>query len=275
MTLLPDPFITRLAAARGDCRVPVGAQASAEVFARELLSLLFPHFATERRCAVDEVRADAARALKQVRLFVASEPSAASRAVTIADRFVERLPSVYDALLEDARATYDADPAARSIDEVIVAYPGFFALACYRFAHELWVLEVALLPRLVTEFAHGVTGIDIHPGALLGHAISIDHGTGIVIGETAVVGDRVRFYQGVTLGALSVKKSETYTRRHPTIEDDVVLYANAAVLGGRTVVGARSVIGGNVWLTHSVSPDSIVTEIPNFEPRPAVGNDRP
>ena len=132
-----------------------------------------------------------------------------------------------------------------------------------------------MLPRLVTEFAHGVTGIDIHPGALLGHAISIDHGTGIVIGETAVVGDRVRFYQGVTLGALSVKKSETYTRRHPTIEDDVVLYANAAVLGGGTVVGARSVIGGNVWLTRSVPPDSIVTEVPNFEHRPAVGDDRP
>jgi serine O-acetyltransferase len=130
---------------------------------------------------------------------------------------------------------------------------------------------VALLPRLVTEFAHAVTGIDIHPGASIGHAISIDHGTGIVIGETSVVGNRVRFYQGVTLGALSVKKSLSREKRHPTIEDDVILYANATILGGATVVGARSVIGGNVWLTSSVPPDSIVTEVPNIDHRPAAG----
>ena len=156
---------------------------------------------------------------------------------------------------------------------MILAYPGFFALACYRFAHELHGLGVPLLPRLVTEFAHGVTGIDIHPGARIGHAISIDHGTGIVIGETAIVGDRVRFYQGVTLGALSVNKSQSNERRHPVIEDDVILYANATILGGATVVGARSVIGGNAWLTRSVPPDSIVTEVPNIDHRPAARGD--
>ena len=204
-----------------------------------------------------------------------SRPRAASwprpRAEAITEAFANRLPVLYEALIEDARATFDADPAAVSVDEVIAAYPGFFALACYRFAHELHGLEVPLLPRLVTEFAHGVTGIDIHPGAQLGHAISIDHGTGIVIGETTLVGNRVRFYQGVTLGALSVKKSESNARRHPTIEDDVILYANATILGGKTIIGARSMIGGNVWLTHSVPPDSIVTEVPNIEHRPAAG----
>jgi len=210
-----------------------------------------------------------------VRRFVASEPAVAPRAAAIAKDFSARLPALYDALLEDARATYDADPAAKSIDEVILAYPGFVAVACYRFAHELYRLEVPLLPRLVTEFAHGVTGIDIHPGAQIGHAISIDHGTGIVIGETAVVGDRVRLYQGVTLGALSVKKSLSDARRHPTIEDDVILYAHATILGGATVVGARSVIGGNVWLTRSVPPDSVVTGVPNVEHRPAAGEVRP
>ncbi len=275
MAQLPESFIARLAAARGDCHVPVGAQASAEAFARELLALLFPHFAAECRCSAEQVRVDAAHALETVQRFIATEPALAERAPVLTEAFAARLPALYDALVEDAQATYDADPAARSLDEVVLAYPGFFALACYRFAHELHKLDVPLLPRLVTEFAHGVTGIDIHPGAVIGRAISIDHGTGIVIGETSIVGNRVRFYQGVTLGALTVKKGAANVRRHPTIEDDVVLYANATILGGHTTVGARSVIGGNVWLTRSVPPDSVVTEVPNFEHRPAVGEDRP
>ena len=160
--------------------------------------------------------------------------------------------------MTDAAATCDADPAATSVDEVILAYPGFYALACHRFAHQLRMQGVPLLPRLISESAHRVTGIDIHPGATIGRAIAIDHGTGIVIGETSVIGDRVRLYQGVTLGALSVRKSLASTRRHPTIEDDVVIYANATVLGGDTVVGHDSVVGGNVFLTTSLPPDSIV-----------------
>src|SRR5512143_1325750 len=132
-------------------------------------------------------------------------------------------------------------------------------MACYRMAHELGRLSVDLLPRLVTEAAHHRTGIDIHPGARIGRAFAIDHGTGIVIGETTVIGDRVRMYQGVTLGALSVRKELARQKRHPTIEDDVVIYANATILGGDTVIGAGSVIGGNVWLTHSVPPGSVVT----------------
>lgn len=275
MSPLPDPFLERLCHARRACPVPPRARAEAERFARELLSLLFPHFATERRCAPEQVREDAARALEAVRHFVGSQPESAPRADAVAAAFAERLPVIYDALLDDARAIHDADPAARSVDEVVVAYPGFLALACYRIAHALDGFGVPLLPRLVTEAAHAWTGIDIHPGARLGHALSIDHGTGIVIGETAVVGDRVRFYQGVTLGALSVEKRRSNEKRHPTIEHDVILYANATILGGDTVVGARSVIGGNVWLTRSVPPDSIVTEVPNIRRREAAGNGSP
>jgi serine O-acetyltransferase len=172
---------------------------------------------------------------------------------------VAELPSVYDALLEDARATHDGDPAAASVDEVIAAYPGFYATACYRVAHVLHRHGVPLVPRLVTEYAHRETGIDIHPGATIGRAFAVDHGTGVVIGETAVLGDRVRLYQGVTLGALAVAKQLARVKRHPTLEDGVVVYANATILGGDTVVGAGSVVGGNVWLTRSVPPGSVVT----------------
>jgi serine O-acetyltransferase len=173
--------------------------------------------------------------------------------------FTSELPAIQEALKLDAEATCAADPAATSVDEVIVAYPGFYALACYRLARHLRSLGMPLLPRLITERAHRLTGIDIHPGAAIGQGVAIDHGTGIVIGETSVIGDRVRLYQGVTLGALSVRKDLARTRRHPTIEHDVVIYANATILGGDTVVGHSSVIGGNVWLTHSVPPHSIVT----------------
>jgi len=274
MTRLPEDFVARLAAARAECTVPTGLPARAEAFARNVLALLFPHHAWERRVTAADVEADAERVLEIARRFIADAPGIGDRVDIVAGEFAACLPSMYDALLDDARETYDFDPAARSIDEVILAYPGFFALACYRCARHLWYRNVELLPRLVTEFAHSLTGIDIHPGARLGRAISIDHGTGIVIGETAIVGDRVRFYQGVTLGASSVKKTASRQQRHPTIEDDVVLYSNAIVLGGATVVGARSIIGGNVWLTHSVPPDSIVTEVPHVEHRPAAGEDR-
>jgi serine O-acetyltransferase len=185
----------------------------------------------------------------------------------VADRFLAGLPAIYDALLADARATYDGDPAATSVDEVILAYPGFFAIACHRIAHAIHGLGVPVFPRLLTEYAHRETGVDIHPGATIGAALAIDHATGIVIGETAVLGDRVKLYQGVTLGALSVDKSLADTKRHPTIGNDVVIYANATILGGRTVIGDGSVIGGNVWLTHSVPPKSVVTHTPAVERR--------
>lgn len=172
--------------------------------------------------------------------------------------FFDQLPQVYHQLTEDAEAIYRFDPAASSIQEVINAYPGFYAISVYRMAHSLFGMGVPVLPRMMSEFAHSVTGIDIHPGAHIGRSFFIDHGTGVVIGETTEIGDHVKVYQGVTLGALSVEKKLASTKRHPTIENNVILYAGSTVLGGKTIVGHDSVIGGNVWLTNSVPPYSVV-----------------
>jgi serine O-acetyltransferase len=180
------------------------------------------------------------------------------RQSVIREYFFEQIPFVYEALKQDMVSIFHYDPAATSMEEVLVAYPGFFAIAVHRFAHLLYQENVPILPRMWSEYAHSLTGIDIHPGAQIAVPFFIDHGTGIVIGETSVIGQNVRIYQGVTLGALSVKKELAQTKRHPTIEDNVVIYANATVLGGQTVIGHDSVIGGNVWLTESLAPHSIV-----------------
>ena len=172
--------------------------------------------------------------------------------------FFENIPALYQKLLLDATALYEADPAAKNIEEVLVAYPGFFAIATFRIAHQLHQQKIPLLPRIISEYAHSKTGIDIHPAATIGESFATDHGTGIVIGETAVIGKKVKIFQGVTLGALSVQKEKASEKRHPTIEDNVVIYSGATILGGATVVGHDSVIGGNVWLTKAVQPFSIV-----------------
>jgi serine O-acetyltransferase len=168
-------------------------------------------------------------------------------------------------LLEDAAAMHAAVPAADSVDEVILASPAFFAVACYRVAHVLHELGVPLLPRLVTAVGRRRSGIDIHPGAQIGHAFAIQHGTGIVIGETAEIGSRVRLYQGVTLGELRVERAPGDPKQHPTIEDDVVIYPNATILGGATLVGRGSVVGSHVCLTHSVPPGTVVTGMAPLE----------
>lgn len=170
----------------------------------------------------------------------------------LANAFLDQLPAIYDLLLQDAQAIANEDPAALNVDEVIRTYPGFKAIAVHRLAHALHLLGIPLLPRILSEFAHAQTGIDIHPGAQIGAHFCIDHGTGIVIGETTIIGDHVKIYQGVTLGAMSVAKEMANIKRHPTIEDHVVIYAGATILGGNTVIGNHSVIGGNVWLTESV-----------------------
>jgi len=177
--------------------------------------------------------------------------------------FLKKIPKLREILALDVRAAFDEDPAAKSYDEIIFSYPGLLAITIYRVAHELYVQDVPLIPRIMTEHAHSVTGIDIHPGAQIGERFFIDHGTGVVIGETSIIGNSVKIYQGVTLGALSFAKDEEGrlirgTKRHPTIENDVIIYANATILGGDTVIGARSVIGGNVWITQSVPPDTMV-----------------
>ena len=176
--------------------------------------------------------------------------------------FLHGLPELRDILANDIRASYGGDPAAKGYDEIIFSYPGLWAITVYRVAHKLHRNKVPLIPRIMTEYAHSRTGIDIHPGAEIGESFFIDHGTGVVIGETASIGNRVRIYQGVTLGALSLSKEDCQRlrnkKRHPTIGDDVIIYANATILGGKTVIGDRAVIGGNVWITSSVPPDTEV-----------------
>jgi serine O-acetyltransferase len=237
--------------------LPVKHDVSA--FADSLLQLLFPHFSDTTFFSADEIEG----ALKVLKRDLRSalrplEPQMPHSVEETSSRFFAQAATIYHVLCEDAQAIYDGDPAAESVDEVVSAYPGFLAIAFYRIAHEFYSLGVPIFPRILTEIAHQRTGIDIHPGAAIGKSLCIDHGTGIVIGETTVIGNKVKLYQGVTLGALSVAKTMSTSKRHPTIEDRVVLYSNATILGGTTVIGHDSVIGGNVWLTESVPAHSVV-----------------
>lgn len=240
--------------------------------------LLFPGYFNRR--AVDDNQLDYAIGMEVTRLFeILSGEIALSikhdcqrydlvcthcqeRGQREAIHVLKQLPEIRKVLTTDVQAAYDGDPAAKNVDEVIISYPGVLAITIHRIAHQLWLQETPLIPRLMTEYAHSVTGIDIHPGATIGSSFFIDHGTGVVIGETTEIGERVRIYQGVTLGALSLPKEEVeqlrYTKRHPTIEDDVTIYAGATVLGGETVIGAGAVIGGSVWITRSVPPGTKV-----------------
>lgn len=198
------------------------------------------------------------------------------RAVELASRFVERVPDVRERLAAEVQAAYDGDPAAEGLAEIILAYPGLLAVTIYRFAHELYEMEVPLMPRIMGEHAHQLTGIDIHPGAKIGRSFFIDHGTGVVIGETAEIGDNVKIYQGVTLGALSFAKDERGriirgTKRHPTVGHNVTIYANAIVLGGNTKVGDGAVLGGSVFVTQSVAGGhQVAIAPPSLRVRPPV-----
>jgi serine O-acetyltransferase len=197
-------------------------------------------------------------------------------------RLLERLPDLRKLLAGDVQAAYEGDPAARGLDEIVFCYPGVAAITVFRVAHELHAMGVPLIPRMMTEYAHAKTGIDIHPGATIGRRFFIDHGTGVVIGATTHIGDGVKVYQGVTLGALSFPRDDSTgelvrdTKRHPTIEDDVVIYANATILGGRTVIGHHAVVGSSAWITRSVAPYTTVTiEDPRLRYRGAVAEDGP
>jgi serine O-acetyltransferase len=205
------------------------------------------------------------RAVSHGHLLEDACPVTERQATDSAEEFIARLPAVREVLATDVLAAYEGDPAARCYDEIIFSYPGLYAIMTYRLAHELHTLDVPLIPRIMTEHAHSRTGIDIHPGTRVGPGFFIDHGTGVVVGGTAVIGANVKLYQGVTLGAFSFDKDATgqlvrHTKRHPTIEDDVVIYAGATILGGDTTIGRGSVIGGNVWLTHSVPPGTRVLQ---------------
>ncbi|WP_185870297.1 serine O-acetyltransferase [Blattabacterium cuenoti] len=176
----------------------------------------------------------------------------------ISQIFFDKIPHIYHLLIIDANAILEFDPAATVLEEIFLSYPGFFATALYRMSHQLWIQKIPILPRLITEYAHSKTGIDIHASAEIGKAFVIDHGTGIVIGSSTKIGNQVKIYQGVTLGAIYVDKQLANKKRHPTIEDKVTIYAGATILGGETVIGHDSVLGGNVWVTRSIPPFSIV-----------------
>lgn len=226
-------------------------------FFEEILELLFPEFSYERlpdRKAVQDKFENQKRTLYKI--LEHNRECLEGEMTGVADHFFEELPVIRQKLLYDIDAIYKGDPAAKSRAEVIRTYPGFYAIAAYRIAHKLVESGVLLIPRIISEYAHRQTGIDIHPGAKIGEHFCIDHGTGVVIGETTVIGSNVKIYQGVTLGGLSVTKEDASKKRHPTIEDHVVIYAGATILGGDTVIGEGSIIGGNVWLTRSVPPNT-------------------
>ncbi len=242
------------------------SQKLVEDYLEGLLAILFPSYSNKVFSTKDKLVLELQKNQKDLSillLYVESEMD--KKADEVSTLFYEQLSEVYELLLKDAKAIEDGDPAASSFEEVIRTYPGFYAITIYRIAHLLCKLGVPYIPRIFTELAHGKTGIDIHPGAKIGTSFFIDHGTGVVIGETTIIGNNVKLYQGVTLGALSVAKGMASTKRHPTIEDGVVIYAGATILGGQTIIGANSIIGGNVWLTKSVQANSLVYHQPELK----------
>lgn len=227
-------------------------------FVDELISLLFPVKVNAHRTP-DEV--DLKWHELQFRfksLLLPIEKELADDIDTVSNSFFSQVPDFYEGLLEDSKVFLKNDPAAYSVEEIMLCYPGYYAIAVYRFANVLYRLRIPIIPRVISEYAHSRTGIDIHPGATIGDNFFIDHGTGIVIGETTTIGKNVKIYQGVTLGALSVSKGMANEKRHPTIEDNVIVYSGSTILGGKTTIGHDTIIGGNVWLTESIQPNSVV-----------------
>jgi serine O-acetyltransferase len=235
-------------------------------WALQVIRLLFPEQSGQIFTSVKDVKDEFLKLCGQLcQILNATQACNDCDNERVAAAFFDQLPGIYNKLKTDIQAIFEGDPAARSEFEVIRAYPGFYAICFYRMANALHKLDVPLLlPRILTEHAHSKTGIDIHPGAEIGEYFHIDHGTGIVIGETCIIGNHVKLYQSVTLGALSVEKSMAFTKRHPTVEDGVVIYSGATILGGETIIGCNSIIGGNVWLTKSIAPGSKVYHQPKI-----------
>ncbi len=250
--MLPKTFLEQLCEKHSKPNTFPATTVVKELFT-DIMLAMFPeqtqkHFGCidELQEAFDQIELRLTRMLRSMQQHLQSPPR------QIASEYIQQLPKIYRILLTDVQAIMAGDPAAQSEYEVIRAYPGFYAIILYRLANALLKLDVPIVPRILTEYAHSKTGIDIHPAAEIDEYFMIDHGTGVVIGETTYIGKNVKIYQGVTLGALSVSKTMASMKRHPTIEDNVVIYSGATILGGETVVGANSVIGGNVWLTRSV-----------------------
>ena len=237
-----------------DCPSPVEVVR----YFKKLSGLFFQDFSTRKFHSEEAIKAYEIELKYELTALLMRLPDHVKNASTLVERFFEQVPNVYEKASKDIDAMYAGDPAAKSRREIVRSYPGFYAVFAHRIAHAIHTTGISDLPRIISEYAHSKTGIDIHPGAEIGAYFCIDHGTGVVIGETCIIGDNVKLYQGVTLGALSVNKSDASSKRHPTLEDGVVIYANATILGGDTVVGENSVIGGNVWITRSVPSNSKV-----------------
>ena len=229
----------------------------AEKFLMGSLDLFLPGMARKNFESAKDLELTLIDHLKDLKIILEATTDS-KRAEVISKNYLQEIISLSDKIGQDASAMFEGDPAAKNLSEVLICYPGLFAIAVYRLANFFYHQKVNLLPRILSEIAHEKTGIDIHPGAQIGKSFFIDHGTGIVIGESAIIGNNVKLYQGVTLGALSVDKSLAQTKRHPTIEDNCVIYSHATILGGETTIGAYSVVGGNVWMTKSVAPHSVV-----------------
>jgi serine O-acetyltransferase len=246
----------------------------AELFIDDLYRLLFNLDATPCECEYEVAQRLKAKELEfSGIIYDYLKDNEVAQKETLS--FFNSIENIYLTLLRDAQAILDNDPAAQNLEEVYIAYPGFYAIVVHRFAHQLWLQNLKLLARVWSEFAHSKTGIDIHPGAKIGNNFCIDHGTGIVIGETCVIGNNVKIYQGVTLGALSVSKDKMNAVRHPRIGDNVVIYSGATILGGQTHIGHDSTIGGNVWLTESIEPftvmyykSEVITKQKSLSPEP-------
>ncbi|MFN3998285.1 serine O-acetyltransferase [Algoriphagus sp.] len=253
-----DSLIKKIHKAHQECSECPSPRLIQQYF-EDLLGLLFPEYSVQNIREEEDVKSKLENLQAQLASILTRNIHLHSGdGEKLAKRFFKELELVFDWINQDVDAMFSGDPAAKSRTEILRSYPGFYAIAAYRIAHLLLELGIKLIPRMITEFAHSKTGIDIHPGAKIGQYFCIDHGTGIVIGETTIIGNHVKIYQGVTLGALSVDKADADVKRHPTIEDNVVIYAGATILGGKTTIGKNSVIGGNVWLTKSVLPGSKV-----------------
>jgi serine O-acetyltransferase len=241
-----------------DFRKDVPSMIKAHAFTENLINFLFP-FKIDRKCTLPQIELNLSQLQIDFKSLIGPlENTLESKINNISDSFFSQVPDIYKNLMDDAKHFLDFDPAARSVESVILYYPGFYAITIYRLSHVLFKLKIPFLPRMMSEYAHSKTGIEIHPGADIGQNLFIDHGTGIVIGETTKIGKNVKIYQGVTLGAIMVEKSMRGKKRHPTIEDNVIIYSGSSILGGDTIIGHDTVIGGNVWLTKSVPPFSIV-----------------
>ncbi|MDX8573057.1 serine O-acetyltransferase [Elizabethkingia sp. HX QKY] len=267
MSKVSDSFIEQIFQRKKNASYGFFDKNKAEAFVEELYQLLFlpQHINMEEtlRNNFEELQNKLFELIKNTtddKLFELIKNTTDDK--LFAERQVEvlfdALPEIYDRLILDAESILEFDPATESLEEILLAYPGFFATYVYRVSHQLWRQKIRTLPRILSEYGHSKTGIDIHPGAMIGEHFFIDHGTGIVIGETSVIGNNVKIYQGVTLGALNVSKDKANQKRHPNIEDNVIIYSGATILGGETTIGRDSIIGGNVWITQDVPSNSLV-----------------